>query len=138
MKPLNWVRLIGEWNKKMTLGRLSIIAVSAIAITACSGSKTDSGNQDSANLPKAVEQSQQPSKVAPEPETYSVNGKEVKVNKGITTKEEVLNVLGEPTVETNEALNYQWRADGKLYQYVFFFMEADGTFSNVQTTSVKI
>lgn len=117
---------------------MSLIAVTALAITACSESKTDSRNQKSANIPAEVEQVQQPSMAAPKPETYTVNGKEVKVNQGITTKDDVIKALGEPTVEMNEALNYQWRADGKLYQYVFFFMEADGTFSNVQTTSVKI
>lgn len=122
----------------MTLKRLSLIAVTALAITACSESKTDSENQKSANIPTEAEQVQQPSMIAPEPETYTVNGKEVKVNKGITTKDDVIKALGEPTVEMNDALNYQWRVDGKLYQYVFFFMEADGTFSNVQTTAVKI
>ena len=76
--------------------------------------------------------------IAPEPENYTVNGKEVEVNQGVTTKEDVIKALGEPTVEMNDALNYQWRANGKFYQYVFFFMEADGTFSNVQTTVVKI
>lgn len=113
------------------------IAVVAFGMTACSGSKSDSEKQDSASPSQTETSIEEQAPATPEPETFVVNGKEVQLTKEVSTKADVIKVLGEPDTETDKSLCYGWHADGKFIQYRFSFFGNNGTFSEASRSSIK-
>lgn len=95
------------------------IALIAFAITACTESKSTSGKQKSTPQIQPVTKVEEQAPTAPEPEIFVVNGKEIQLTKGVTTRSEIIEKLGEADMDLETSLRYYWREGGRLYEYVF-------------------
>lgn len=92
----------------------------AFAIAACSESKSTSGKQDSTPQSQPVTIVEEQAPITPEPEIFVVNGKEIQLTKGVTTRSEIIEKLGEADIDIETSLRYYWRKGGRLYEYIFY------------------
>lgn len=121
----------------MKVTKMLFIAVVAFAMTACSGSKSDSDKSDSAIQSQTETKVEEQVSATPEPETFVVNGKEVQLTKDVSTKADVIKVLGEADMELEKSLRYYWHEGGKSITYTFSFFGENGTFTKAEKSSMK-
>lgn len=121
----------------MKVTKMLFIAVVAFAMTACSGSQSDSDKNDSAIQSKTETKVEEQVSATPEPETFIVNGKEIQLTKDVSTKANVIKVLGEADMELEKSLRYNWHEGGKFIQYTFFFFGENDTFTKAEKSSMK-
>lgn len=121
----------------MKVTKMLFIAVVAFAMTACSGSQSDSDKNDSAIQSQTETKMEEQVSATPEPETFVVNGKEVQLTKDVSTKADVIKALGEADMELDNSLCYNWHEGGKFIQYTFYFFGENGTFTKAEKSSMK-
>lgn len=111
------------------------ITVMGFAIMACSKSKPTPEKQDFATQSQTVTKVEQQAPAAPEPETVVVNGKEIQLTRGVTTRAEIIEMLGEADIDIETSLRYHWREGRRLYECIFY-MNND-IFTEASNSSMK-
>ena len=109
-----------------------------LTMSACNGSQKDSKENNVSEVDTTVEgevmvepevtidEGESSSSVASEERTFDVAEKKITVVYGKTTKQSIIDILGQPTLDIGSRLSYQWdSSDGMGHSTVFNFDDND-------------